>query len=167
MLSFYLSENGVIYYRRTREEASNILSVLRNLGTTEQMRSELESMGLSFGYPKPKQLLEYVLQVGTGTATCLILDSFAGSGTTGHAVLQMNKADGGKRQFICIEMDETIACDVTAQRLKKVIEGYNGRAGGRAQMPCQVWAAASVSANSVKPCSMKRATSPRKSLLPI
>jgi adenine-specific DNA-methyltransferase len=129
MLSFYVSENGVIYYRRTREEASNILSVLRNMGTTEQMRSELEGMGLSFGYPKPKQLLEYILQVGSGTGPALILDSFAGSGTTGHAVLQMNKADGGNRRFICIEMDETIARDVTSQRLKKVVEGYTNAKG--------------------------------------
>ena len=53
-LRFYLSERGVVYYRRNREKARNILSVLRNFGTTEQMRSELERMDVPFQYPKPK-----------------------------------------------------------------------------------------------------------------
>lgn len=63
-LSFYLSERGVIYYKRERESARNILSVLRNMGTTEQMRSELEKQGLIFQYPKPKELIKYILRVG-------------------------------------------------------------------------------------------------------
>jgi adenine-specific DNA-methyltransferase len=50
MISFYISENGVIYYYKERESARNIVSVLRNMGTTEKMRSELEDMGLSFTY---------------------------------------------------------------------------------------------------------------------
>jgi len=54
----------------------------------------------------------------------LILDSFAGSGTTGHAVLQANAEDGGNRRFILVEMDKAIAQEVTAQRLTKVIGGY-------------------------------------------
>jgi hypothetical protein len=57
------------------------------------------------------------------------LDSFAGSGTTGHAVLAQNKIDGGVRHFILVEMDETIAHDVTAQRIRKAIEGYGDTPG--------------------------------------
>ena len=54
---------------------------------------------------------------------CLILDSFAGSGTTAHAVLNMNKADGGHRKFILIEMMD-YADSITAERVKRVIHGY-------------------------------------------
>jgi adenine-specific DNA-methyltransferase len=82
----------------------------------------------SFDYPKDETVIAKLLEMGSDS-TSLILDSFAGSGTTGHAVLQMNKADGGNRKFILIEMDETIARDVTAQRLKKVVEGYTNARG--------------------------------------
>jgi adenine-specific DNA-methyltransferase len=54
----------------------------------------------------------------------IIMDSFAGSGTTGHAVLQMNSEDGGSRRFILVEMDKNIAENITAERLKRVAQGY-------------------------------------------
>jgi site-specific DNA-methyltransferase (adenine-specific)/adenine-specific DNA-methyltransferase len=54
----------------------------------------------------------------------LILDSFAGSGTAGHAVLKQNFEDGGKRRFILVEMDEKIARSVTAERVKRIATGY-------------------------------------------
>ena len=54
----------------------------------------------------------------------LVLDSFAGSGTTGHAVLKQNAEDGGKRRFILVEMDEKIATNVTAERVRRVAQGY-------------------------------------------
>ena len=53
----------------------------------------------------------------------LILDSFAGSGTTAHAVLNMNKADNGNRKFILVEMMD-YADSITAERAKRVINGY-------------------------------------------
>jgi len=71
-----------------------------------------------FNNPKPLDLIKDFLVIGS------ILDSFAGSGTTGHAVLQANAEDGGNRRFILVEMDKTIAQEVTAQRLTKVIGGY-------------------------------------------
>jgi site-specific DNA-methyltransferase (adenine-specific)/adenine-specific DNA-methyltransferase len=54
----------------------------------------------------------------------LVLDSFAGSGTTGHAVLKQNAEDGGTRRFILVEMDENICQNITAERLKRVALGY-------------------------------------------
>jgi len=54
----------------------------------------------------------------------LILDSFAGSGTTSHAVLQINREDQSNRHFILVEMDASIAREVTAERLKRVIAGF-------------------------------------------
>ena len=56
----------------------------------------------------------------------LFLDSFAGSGTTAHAVLDLNKKDGGKRKFILIEMEE-YADSITAERVKRVIDGYQSQ----------------------------------------
>ncbi|EQD75373.1 DNA methylase N-4/N-6 domain protein, partial [mine drainage metagenome] len=59
----------------------------------------------------------------------LILDSFAGSGTTGHAVLKQNAEDGGQRRFILVEMDAAIARDVTAERVRRVAQGYTNAKG--------------------------------------
>ncbi|KYG83025.1 type III restriction endonuclease subunit M [Roseivirga seohaensis] len=75
-----------------------------------------------FDTPKPSRLIERVLQIATNKDD-LILDSFAGSGTTAHAVLNLNKQDGGNRQFICIEMED-YAETITAERVKRVIKGY-------------------------------------------
>ena len=58
-----------------------------------------------------------------------VLDSFAGSGTTGHAVLQINKEDASHRNFILVEMDGVIAKDITAERLRRVISGYSDEPG--------------------------------------
>lgn len=105
-LSFYLSDKGVIYYRRDRQKARNILSVLRNMGTTERMRSELEEMGIPFQYPKPKELLSYLVQIGVDDG--VVLDFFAGSGTTAHAALQLNAEDGRSRNFILVQLPEPL-----------------------------------------------------------
>lgn len=75
-----------------------------------------------FDYPKPSRLIERIIQVATQKDS-IILDSFAGSGTTAHAVLNMNKADGGNRRFILAEMMD-YAESITAERVKRVIDGY-------------------------------------------
>lgn len=90
---------------------------------------EFESSDDVFITPKPVRLMRRVLEIGADKNS-LVLDSFAGSGTLGHAVLAANAEDGGNRQFILVEMDEKIARAVTHQRLKKVVEGYTSLAGG-------------------------------------
>ena len=114
-IRFYLSANGVIYYYKERNRARNILSVLRNFGTTERMRSELESEGVIFKYPKPSQLLSYLIKVG-GLQDDIILDFFAGSATSAHAVMQLNAEDGGKRKFIMVQLPEQ--CDKKSEAFK-------------------------------------------------
>lgn len=106
-ITFYLSENGVIYYRKEREKARNILSVLRNMGTTEQMRSELEEMGIIFQYPKPKQLLKYLMQIGLGNDD-VVLDFFAGSGTIGQATYELLEERKLRSKFILVQLPEAI-----------------------------------------------------------
>ena len=72
----------------------------------------------SFPNPKPVGTIERILQISTNPHD-LILDSFAGSGTTAHAVLNLNQQDGGKRKFILIEMED-YAETITAERVKRV-----------------------------------------------
>ena len=74
-----------------------------------------------FDTPKPVQLLKDIIAISTGHNS-IILDSFAGSGTTAHAVLALNKADGGKRKFILVECED-YADKITAERVRRVIKG--------------------------------------------
>ena len=94
-------------------------------GHTDEAKKEMLAIfdgKATFDTPKPRRLLEFVLKVA-GSEDALILDSFAGSGTTAHAVLNMNKADGGHRKFILVEMMD-YADSITAERVKRVIRGY-------------------------------------------
>ena len=75
-----------------------------------------------FDSPKPKELITKIISI-ICEKDSIILDSFAGSGTTAHAVLNMNKADGGNRKFILVEMMD-YADSITAERVKRVIRGY-------------------------------------------
>lgn len=95
-----------------------------DIETNEDASSELINIFNSkmFDFPKPKNLIEFLIETSSDQ-NCLVLDSFAGSGTTAHAVLNLNKQDGGNRKFILIEM-ENYANDVTAERVKRVTKGY-------------------------------------------
>ncbi|CAM3398749.1 site-specific DNA-methyltransferase (adenine-specific) [Flavobacterium longum] len=87
----------------------------------QEINSIFDSASL-FDTPKPSRLIERILHLYVNPGE-IILDSFAGSGTTAHAVLNLNKADGGNRKFILIEMEE-YADTITAERVKRVINGY-------------------------------------------
>jgi site-specific DNA-methyltransferase (adenine-specific)/adenine-specific DNA-methyltransferase len=78
--------------------------------------------------PTPTELIERYLQIMNDPAA-LVLDSFAGSGTTAHAVLKQNAEDGGHRRFILVEMDEHIAQTVTTERVRRVAQGYTNAKG--------------------------------------
>ena len=78
---------------------------------------------VKFDYPKPLEMIDRILKIASVGDGDIILDSFAGSGTTAHAVLNMNKADGGHRKFILVEMMD-YADSITAERVKRVIKGY-------------------------------------------
>jgi adenine-specific DNA-methyltransferase len=78
--------------------------------------------------PKPARLIQRILQISTDKNS-LILDSFAGSGTTGQAVLKQNAEDNGNRRFILVEMNSNVANTVTAERIKRVATGYTDPKG--------------------------------------
>ncbi len=81
-----------------------------------------------FAFPKPIELVHRIISY-CAPSDSIVLDSFAGSGTTGHAVLKANAADGGARRFILVEMDAKIANEVTAERLRRVGRGYTNENG--------------------------------------
>lgn len=95
------------------------------VGHTDEAAKQIKAIfggEATFDTPKPSRLIEFVLKIAS-SEDALILDSFAGSGTTAHAVLNMNKVDGGHRKFILVEMGD-YADTTTAERVKRVINGY-------------------------------------------
>lgn len=93
--------------------------------------------GKAFSFPKPTGLISKFLQYVDGGGDALILDFFAGSGTTAHAALKLNAEDGGNRRFILVsnaettvdEPDKNLCRDVCAKRVQRVIEGYGNTPG--------------------------------------
>jgi site-specific DNA-methyltransferase (adenine-specific)/adenine-specific DNA-methyltransferase len=98
------------------------------VGHNQQASQDLKSLfpesAFPFETPKPKTLIKRILQIAS-LKNSLVLDSFSGSGTTGQAVLDLNNEDGGNRKFILVELKEDISKNVTAERLKRVINGYS------------------------------------------
>jgi adenine-specific DNA-methyltransferase len=99
-----------------------------DVGHTDEAKKELKAIldykasEDVFITPKPSRLLQRVLEIATDENS-LVLDSFAGSGTTAHAVLAQNRKDAGNRKFILVEA-EPYADTLTAERVRRVIQGY-------------------------------------------
>jgi adenine-specific DNA-methyltransferase len=105
-------------------------------GHTDESKKELRDiMGEApseFFTPKPVRLLKRILEIATDENS-IILDSFAGSGTTAHAVLEANKKDKGNRKFILVECEE-YADSLTAERVRRVIQGYDYKGTQREEL---------------------------------
>ena len=101
-----------------------ITDLLLDWGDNQDSEKELKDIfGESlFNYSKPQNLISNLIK-SLETSNSIILDSFAGSGTTAHAVLNLNKQDGGNRKFILVEMED-YAETITAERVRRVISGY-------------------------------------------
>lgn len=94
-----------------------------------KLLNDILGKGRVFDYPKSLYAVMDTLRV-LSSKDALVLDFFAGSGTTGHAIMELNREDGGSRQFIlCTNNENGIAEEVTHPRIKKVSEGYNNTAG--------------------------------------
>jgi len=97
-----------------------IYNYINSLGTTL-----LNEMGIKFPFSKPIQLIQYLITITKKKSDIIILDFFAGSGTTLHATMKLNDEDGGHRQCILVTNNENNICEeVTYERNKRVIEGY-------------------------------------------
>lgn len=94
---FYLSQTGALCCRKKRlDTQSHVLSVLRAMGTVQASSSKLAQLGISFSYPKPTELIEFLIKVGT-EAGDIVMDFFAGSATTGEAILNLNQNTANRR----------------------------------------------------------------------
>ena len=119
---------GIRFKNHIKENVGKLATNLwlyADVGHTDEAKKELKAIfdGVApIETPKPHRLIERILQIASDPDS-IILDSFAGSGTTAHAVLNMNKADGGNRKFILVEMGD-YADTITAERVKRVIDGY-------------------------------------------
>jgi len=96
----------------------------KEVGHNQEATKELANIITEqyFETPKPIRLIDRIIRLATSPDS-IILDSFAGSGTTAHAVLNLNKEDGGNRKFILVEMED-YADTITAERIKRVMKGY-------------------------------------------
>ena len=132
------------------ERAAKPYSVIEGpytqIGTGEVR--EIFGDGKAFSFPKPSGLIEQLLSYVIDDKNALVLDFFAGSGTTAHAVHKLNKKDGGDRRVILVssteatvdEPDKNLCRDVCATRMRRVIEGYNetpGLGGDFAYLRCR------------------------------
>jgi adenine-specific DNA-methyltransferase len=95
----------------------------KTVGHTQDAKKELKEIFKNdvFATPKPTTLIKRILEIATNPGD-IVLDSFAGSGTTAQAVLELNKEDGGNRKFILVEMED-YANTITAERVRRVIKG--------------------------------------------
>lgn len=115
----YLYKNGNI---ATTKEKAIWLDKFINNENGKEVLGEIFSK-CPFDFPKSQELIKKCLKISTiSDKSSIVLDSFAGSGTTAHAVLDLNKEDGGNRKFILVEM-ENYADSITAERVRRVIKG--------------------------------------------
>ena len=128
---FYFTNNGQGGIRKKTYITNVDGKLVTNLwmhsevGHTDGAKKELKRIfegRCPFDTPKPSSLIERILQIATDDDS-IVLDAFAGSGTTAHAVLSQNKQDHGTRKFILIELMD-YADTTTAERVKRVITGY-------------------------------------------
>lgn len=128
-VDFFCSNSMVLAYKRKkydREVPPSLIDDSVGVTTTEEAGKDLSRIFEGkkvFDYPKPVSLIKYILQF-TNNKDAIILDSFAGTGTTAHAILELNRDDKGSRKFILVELMD-YAEQITAERVKRVIKGYD------------------------------------------
>lgn len=150
-----LKEEGRIYWGKDGTAQPSVIRFLseveglvpwtwwphEEVGHTDEARKEIQDIfgtQTAFDTPKPLRLMERVLRICAPEKDALVLDFFAGSGTTAHAVLQMNQEDGGSRRWVMVSSkestpeapDKNLARDVCHRRLKAAVQGYRGERSG-------------------------------------
>lgn len=113
-------------YEKERGLVPETMLFAKDVSTTEEAKKFIKKIfnkQAPFGTPKPVELIQHIIKIATNRNS-IILDSFAGSGATAHAVLAQNNEDKGNRKFILVELMD-YADTLTAERTKKVITGYN------------------------------------------
>ena len=131
--TFYVTDNGAIEAEKKRSgNQSYVQSIISSVGTTQSTSANLKKEGIYFSFPKPVDLIKYLLQMNEGS-DFTFLDFFAGSSSSAEAVLKLNKEDGGKRRFIQVQIPEEIykednaykagfknICEIGKERIRRV-----------------------------------------------
>ncbi len=114
-----------IYAENRRATPPETIWFFKDVGSNRNSKNEIRTIFEEdvFDTPKPVSLIKKIIEISCG-ATDIILDSFAGSGTTGQAVLALNKEDGGNRKFILVECED-YADKITAERMRRVVKGIS------------------------------------------
>jgi adenine-specific DNA-methyltransferase len=143
-----------ICYEKIREQRPSmkqfttlLLEQFVNARGTETIKRLFESERATFDYSKPVELLEVLLLAGLVEESDIVLDFFAGSGTTGHAVLAQNAKDGGSRRFILVQLPEPVEegseaakagfetiADITKERVRRAAKEIAKEAGGASKL---------------------------------
>jgi len=127
-----------LFLNEMQSQFKNLSSVVLNASTAQGTRELVELLGVdTLSFPKPSALVRVLVEQATA-ADEIVLDFFAGSGTTAHAVLDLNKQDGGNRRFILVQLPEptgredypTIA-DITKERVRRVIAKLSDEDAGK------------------------------------
>lgn len=122
----YWTETGTPYLKIYLDDSDGQVANnwFDNVGVNEDAADDLRNLKIDFSFSKPKSLIKQLLKIASKKDS-VILDFFAGSGTTAQAVLELNKEDNGKRQFIlCTNNENNICEEITYKRIKNVITGY-------------------------------------------
>lgn len=114
---FAMTPSGAIYgYKQRSVGQGHVLTVLRNLGTTKASSSRMaRDWGVVFDFPKPERLIQYLVAAFTRTDD-LVMDFFAGSGSTAHGVALQNADDGGARRYLLVNIPEPTGADSAARK---------------------------------------------------
>lgn len=118
-------------HEKERRLTPETILFANNVSTNEAAKNELKEVfggEMRFETPKPVELVAHIIKLCT-SGDDIVLDSFSGSGVVAHAVLQQNIQDGYSRRFILVEMDEKVARQVTAERVRRVSKGYKNSKG--------------------------------------
>ncbi len=131
---FFVKQTGAPYVVKERSsEQGHVLSVLRGMGSTQSMAGQLRGMGLSFDYPKPVGLIQFLTAAFSSTDSTVV-DFFGGSGTTAEAAINLTRENGKRRRFVLIEVADYFDT-IVLPRVKKVIFTPSWKDGKPTRLP--------------------------------
>lgn len=146
--TFYFTQTGAIFNRKVRDESqSHVLTVLYGMGTVQGANSQLLDMGLMYEYPKPVELLKYLIEIGV-EEKAIVMDFFAGACPIAESVFAINNKNHMNLSFICVQLPESVdaesiegknaleqnlhtLADIGKERIRRVIDKLQAENEGK------------------------------------